>query len=92
MPYSAVTMTNPLQDIRDALRNDALALQALDAALDNLSGEVAKTVDLIAGMGGRLILTGLGKSGHIAAKLAATFSSTRPRQAMAILAWCSRPM
>lgn len=41
-----------------------------------LNEALAEAVTTISGMRGRLIVTGLGKSGHIASKLAATFSST----------------
>ena len=41
-----------------------------------LQNGIADAVDLIMKMQGRLIVTGLGKSGHIGSKLAATFSST----------------
>src|SRR5207248_5413850 len=35
-----------------------------------------RAVDLIAAAQGRLIVTGMGKSGHVARKIAATFAST----------------
>lgn len=54
-----------------AAESEALSLQArtLDAAF-------AKAVDLLAAAKGRIILTGIGKSGHVARKIAATFAST----------------
>jgi arabinose-5-phosphate isomerase len=48
---------------------DAMAQPALHAVLNGAA-------DLIYNMKGRLILSGVGKSGHVARKLAATFSST----------------
>lgn len=48
-------------------------LRALSAALD---GEFEKAVALVAGLKGRLIVSGMGKSGHIARKIAATMAST----------------
>ena len=62
--------------IRTALSTGLDGLQALLGRLDLLKAEIATAVDCIADMQGRLIITGLGKSGHIGAKLAATFSST----------------
>lgn len=51
------------------------------AALENtIRGPMAepfeKAVQLFAGINGRLIVTGMGKSGHIGSKMAATFAST----------------
>jgi len=52
-------------------------LTALLAALDNgLAGPFAAAVDLIRQGAGRVIVSGLGKSGHIGRKIAATFAST----------------
>ncbi|WP_319637281.1 KpsF/GutQ family sugar-phosphate isomerase [Kangsaoukella pontilimi] len=62
--------------VRRALDIDAEGVATLVAALDGLEDRIEKAVGLLLGMEGRLIITGLGKSGHIGAKLAATFSST----------------
>jgi arabinose-5-phosphate isomerase len=53
-------------------------LQALIHALSHgrLGQDAGAAVDLIHGCTGRIIVAGMGKSGHIARKLAATFSST----------------
>lgn len=52
-------------------------LVVLDAALDDgLGVALTEAVALIAGRSGRVIVTGLGKSGHIGAKIAATLAST----------------
>ena len=50
---------------------DALKLQA-----DTLGAAFAKAVDLLFAAKGRIICTGIGKSGHVAKKIAATFAST----------------
>jgi arabinose-5-phosphate isomerase len=58
-----------------AIENDGLA--KLIAALDGPLGEAfCRAVDMIRSTPGRTILTGMGKSGHIARKIAATLSST----------------
>jgi arabinose-5-phosphate isomerase len=49
---------------------------ALAAAADRLGPEFARAVDLIAGARGRVIVTGVGKSGLIGRKIAATLTST----------------
>lgn len=52
-------------------------LSAVHAALeDGLSGPFAEAVRIMHGIGGRVIVTGVGKSGHIGTKLAATLAST----------------
>ncbi len=66
--------------IESALRTVSIernGLAALEKALANGLGDpFAKAVDIIGNASGRLIITGVGKSGHIGAKLAATFAST----------------
>jgi arabinose-5-phosphate isomerase len=52
-------------------------LEALAAALSNgMAGPFAETVRLIRAARGRVIVTGVGKSGHIARKIASTLAST----------------
>lgn len=63
-------------DIRSALATDQAAIGELIKALDGMQSEIARALELIHSMGGRLIVTGVGKSGHVGAKLAATFAST----------------
>jgi arabinose-5-phosphate isomerase len=66
--------------IASALRTVAAeraGIEALAAALKNgLSEPFADAVELLAGIGGRVIVTGVGKSGHIGSKIAATLAST----------------
>ncbi len=50
--------------------------RALDALADSLGAEFEKAVRLILDAKGKLIVSGLGKSGHIGRKIAATFAST----------------
>jgi arabinose-5-phosphate isomerase len=52
-------------------------IEALAAALRNgLSASFAAAIDLIRGAEGRVIVTGMGKSGHVGNKIASTFAST----------------
>ncbi len=52
-------------------------LSALRDAIDNgLAGAFIASVDLIRRLRGRVIVTGMGKSGHIGQKIAATLAST----------------
>src|SRR5436190_4398664 len=50
--------------------------RALDALADSLGEEFEKACSLILEAKGKLIVSGLGKSGHIGRKIAATFAST----------------
>jgi len=50
--------------------------RALDALADSLGDEFEKACSLILDAKGKLIVSGLGKSGHIGRKIAATFAST----------------
>lgn len=52
-------------------------LAALETALSNgLAEPFTRAVEMIGSITGRVIVTGVGKSGHIGAKIAATFAST----------------
>jgi len=62
-----------LQFGRDILHDEA---RALDALADSLDGPFEEAVRLILDCGGKVIVSGLGKSGHVARKIAATFAST----------------
>src|SRR3954466_15420643 len=72
------TQASPM--IESALRTldtEAGGIAALIAAIRNgLGAPFAEAVQLIAKSKGRVIVTGMGKSGHIARKIAATFAST----------------
>ncbi len=62
---------------RRALVTEAEGMEQLVKALDGPLGEaVALAVDIIRKARGRVILTGMGKSGHICRKIAATLAST----------------
>jgi arabinose-5-phosphate isomerase len=50
--------------------------QALEMLSGTLGESFARAVDLILAAQGRVIVSGMGKSGHIARKIAATFAST----------------
>lgn len=62
-----------LERAREVLNIEADALHALAG---RLNGDFCRAVDTILNASGRLIVTGMGKSGHIARKIAATLAST----------------
>ena len=71
--------SNPAQEVRalamgrQVLEIEALALTDLANRLDS---EFARAVELILTSRGRVIVCGIGKSGHVGRKIAATFAST----------------
>lgn len=58
---------------RRVLRAEA---EALGVMADGLDGAFSKAVELVHGLAGNLICTGVGKSGHVARKISATLAST----------------
>ena len=66
-------MTTPLESARKALNFE---IEALKEAVNNLDDNFTKAVELIMNSSGRLIVSGMGKSGLIGSKIAATLSST----------------
>lgn len=67
-------MTTPFIDTAvRVIRAEAEALNTLAAALDD---RFRAAIDLLRQTDGRVIVTGIGKSGHIANKIAATLAST----------------
>ncbi|HKH33835.1 MAG TPA: KpsF/GutQ family sugar-phosphate isomerase [Beijerinckiaceae bacterium] len=70
----------PAEAIASALRTlsterDGLAV-LMDAIADGLGGPFLGAVETIAAAKGRIIVTGMGKSGHIGRKIASTLAST----------------
>ena len=66
-----------LQSARRTLELESDGLRALENALgDGLAAGFADAVELIRGAPGRVIVSGIGKSGHVAQKVAATLAST----------------
>lgn len=62
-----------LDEGRRVLEIEARAVQALIQRLDE---KFAKAVDLLVQCKGKVVVSGMGKSGHIGQKIAATFAST----------------
>ena len=67
------TVTRDLDEARRVIGAGAAALEALAAGLTSVFSEA---VDIILGARGRVVVSGMGKSGHVARKIAATFAST----------------
>jgi arabinose-5-phosphate isomerase len=65
--------SDALATARRVLHTEA---RALDSLADGLDGPFLQAVTLIERAPGRVIVTGMGKSGHVARKIAATMAST----------------
>jgi arabinose-5-phosphate isomerase len=61
------------QIVKDVLLTEA---KELEKAASNISFDIEKAIDLIMSSKGKLIITGVGKSGLVGAKIAATLAST----------------
>jgi arabinose-5-phosphate isomerase len=51
-------------------------LAAVDALRSRINGDFARACEILLACDGRIVVTGMGKSGHIAGKIAATLAST----------------
>ncbi len=82
MPQRPVLQPIPLgaqwrASARRALVTETEGMQQLIAAVDGPLGDaLSQAIDRIRNAKGRVVLTGMGKSGHIARKIAATMAST----------------
>ena len=66
-------MTDSIQDAIKCFQDEAQAILDL---IPQLTSDFDKAIDLIYNCTGKFIVTGVGKSGHIGAKIAATLAST----------------
>ena len=66
----------PHPDLETGRRVLALESEALTALAASLDDRFARAVSVLAATAGRVVVTGMGKSGHVARKIAATLAST----------------
>src|SRR5262249_35449565 len=71
--FETDALEGDLEAARRVLRFAGEALQSLSA---RLTGAFQAAVDVLLGVRGRVVVSGMGKSGHVARKIAATLSST----------------
>ncbi|GKX64036.1 arabinose-5-phosphate isomerase [Pragia fontium] len=69
-------MNKHLDFIEQARQVLTTEMQAIQVAADRIDGQFSQAIETILTMKGRLILTGMGKPGYIARKIAATLMST----------------
>lgn len=67
---------DPHDDLTEARRVLTLEANALEKLAENIDNSFEQAITLLMQVQGRVILLGVGKSGHIAHKIASTFSST----------------
>ena len=73
----AKTRERTLKLARDTLTIEAAALQTMRDRLEGVNADaLVLAIELLHGCKGRIVVSGIGKSGHIARKIAATFAST----------------
>ena len=75
-PLHAVSGEAAAGDLAAARRVLTTAAQALTGLAEALDGDFSHAVGMILAAKGRVIVSGMGKSGHVARKIAATLSST----------------
>ncbi|MPQ58601.1 SIS domain-containing protein [Duganella sp. FT27W] len=73
--FDAKMAAHALRLARETLQNEAAAITALELRLGD-DDTVVKAIELLFNCKGRVVVSGIGKSGHIARKMAATFAST----------------
>jgi arabinose-5-phosphate isomerase len=73
LPDRSATIASALRTVATEQAGVAALAQALN---DGLSEAFARAIELISSIRGRVIVTGVGKSHHIGAKIAATLAST----------------
>lgn len=73
MKQNNLAPSDYIQDAIDAIRTEQRALELL---IDELDERFVNACQAILNCSGRVVVTGMGKSGHIGRKIAATFAST----------------
>lgn len=80
LPTAAIANGNSSQpihrDLEPAQRVLNYAREAIDSLARSLDANFSRAVDVIVESSGRVIVSGMGKSGHVARKIAATLAST----------------
>ena len=69
-------MTETHDDLQSAKRTIEKEIDALRVLESELSDSLSTALDIMQNIKGRVIVTGMGKSGHIGSKIAATLAST----------------
>lgn len=73
---SSVAQLISYDDLKHAVETIEREIDTLNILKNSLDESLTQALDLLQNTKGRVIITGMGKSGHIGKKMAATFSST----------------
>ena len=65
-----------INDLKNAVETIDREIETLNILKNSFDENLSRALDLLQNTKGRVIVTGMGKSGHIARKMAATFAST----------------
>lgn len=74
--FNVDAQTSADRDLASARRTLSVEIDGLTALRESLNGDFARAVAILAGISGRVIVSGMGKSGHVGCKIAATLAST----------------
>ena len=69
-------MTDILKKAREVIELEIAGLNSIKDMLDNSFENMVKTTEDVLNRGGKIVVSGIGKSGHIGYKIAATLAST----------------
>ncbi len=69
-------MSQPHELIQSAQRTIRLELEAIEDLLARINGDFVRACEILLASKGRVVVVGMGKSGHIGNKIAATLAST----------------
>ncbi|HEX7369550.1 MAG TPA: KpsF/GutQ family sugar-phosphate isomerase [Rhodanobacteraceae bacterium] len=75
-PHAARTGTHYPALVASARKVIGIEARGIDALATRLDGDFSRACELILACTGRVVVSGMGKSGHIARKIAATLAST----------------
>ncbi|MBS1143664.1 MAG: KpsF/GutQ family sugar-phosphate isomerase [Proteobacteria bacterium] len=75
-PSQSTACFSPERALELGRQTLSIEAAAVDALKSRINGDFVRAVELILNCRGRLIVSGMGKSGHIARKIAATMAST----------------
>ena len=73
---AALTRSGRAESLAVARRLLLIEADAVHALEERVDENFSRAVDLLAGIAGRVFVTGMGKSGHIGRKISATLAST----------------
>lgn len=76
IPAPKLDNDNTRADIKAARQVIETEIAGLQILARSIGDDVARAIDILASVTGRVVVSGMGKSGHIARKIASTLSST----------------